>query len=315
MHLFSSDPAQRSNTGASHESWADGDEDPSGYIVDDEGLVAAINTSLILQQPLLLTGDPGTGKTRLADRIAWHFGLPRPLRFQTKSTSESTDLFYTFDAIGRFNAAHSGDENAGDPRKFIHYRALGQAILETLEPEVRKDAGAAVGMGETRRNVVLIDEVDKAPRDFPNDLLGELSGRLKFTVPELQSKTFVADQQLSPIVIITSNSEKNLPDPFLRRCAYYHIEFPSDETLRRIVGARVEHPNLAETRLVTSAISAFQILRKRFSRKMSTAELIDWVRVLVAFDANPNQTVQQQSSLCGQTISSLAKTQIERKRA
>ncbi|MEL7267014.1 MAG: MoxR family ATPase [Planctomycetota bacterium] len=217
--------------------------------------------------------------------------------------------------LWRFNAAHSGDENAGDPRKFIHYRALGQAILETLEPEVRKDAGAAVGMGETRRNVVLIDEVDKAPRDFPNDLLGELSGRLKFTVPELQSKTFVADQQLSPIVIITSNSEKNLPDPFLRRCAYYHIEFPSDETLRRIVGARVEHPNLAETRLVTSAISAFQILRKRFSRKMSTAELIDWVRVLVAFDANPNQTVQQQSSLCGQTISSLAKTQIERKRA
>lgn len=242
----------------------DAPDHPEGYSADPE-LAEAVNTAIVLGKPLLLTGRPGTGKSQLAERIAWEFNLSPVLRFEAQSLSEAQDLFYRFDLVGQLAAvelmkaraaalidavASGGSEGPGlgdaDPKRFLSLGPLGKAILRA-SPEGNEDLLSIALPGEIqtaplqpRPSVVLIDEIDKASRDFPNDLLNGIE-RLEFRIRELRDRIVKApdDDALRPIVLITSNSERELPGPFLRRCTYFHIEDPDIETLRKIVRARV----------------------------------------------------------------------------
>ena len=195
-------------------------EAPQGYVAAP-ALRDAVNVSIALGQPLLLTGEPGTGKTRLAFSIAHELGLGAPRIFHTKTTSTARDMFYRYDSLGHFHDAQLKDTGKIDVRQYITYEALGQAIIDS----------------KNKRSVVLIDEVDKAPRDLPNDVLNELEN-MQFTIKET-GESFEAHESNRPIMILTSNSEKNLPDAFLRRVVYYHIPFPDKETLEKIITNRL----------------------------------------------------------------------------
>ena len=339
--LFSKDPEQRlkSSSELTLPDWSKRDQ-PEQYVIDDDGLVAAINAALILGQPLLLTGEPGTGKTSLAYRVAWQLGLSAPLMFETKSNSLARDLFYTYDAVGRFQAANQisqapGDSNLGN-LPFITFQALGRAILltgkcpEQLAQRVRDSEhhsdGNSPASPSTQRSVVLIDEIDKAHRDFPNDLLNEID-RMTFTIPELGGLRASTDPALRPIVLITSNSEKNLPDPFLRRCVYYHIEFPNEAGLRKILRARlglsneqtggagpgITSPTPAiphvERPLIAGAVRFFEEARELDLRKKpATAEMIGWVRLLMEYGAKLTDSLAQVKEIAW-TLPALAKNQ------
>ena len=282
--------------------------EPSGYLAD-EGLVDAVNVALMLQQPLLLTGEPGTGKTQLAFSVAWQLGLAPPLIFETKSTSVSRDLFYTFDSLRRFQAAHVFGENL-DPQTYISYNALGLAILHTLPAtEVAEIAPTRASNHEPRRSVVLIDEVDKAPRDLPNDILNELE-HLYFRVPEMGGRTIRADSALRPIVIITSNSEKGLPDAFLRRCIYYNIPFPDHDRLEQIVLNRVNGLAAQQGGALGDILELFSRLRQEAAglrKKPGTAELLNWTTALVGMGVNPSDRLNVQSERVLRTVCTLAK--------
>jgi MoxR-like ATPase len=283
--------------------------DPAGYL-PDEGLVDAVNVALMLRQPLLLTGEPGTGKTQLAFSVAWELGLGKPLVFETKSTSLSRDLFYTYDSVRRFQVAHSAAENL-DPRLFIQYNALGLAILRTLPPDV---AERFMRPGDERharaeRSVVLIDEIDKAPRDFPNDILNEIEN-LYFRIPEFGGATATADKELRPVVIITSNSEKSLPDAFLRRCIFYNIPFPDETRLEAIVLKRVAGIEAGRDTALAGVVDFFESLRQShvgMRKKPGTAELLHWVTALVAVGIDPERPLQPQADRAMRTLSALAK--------
>ena len=282
------------------------------YYIAGPGLRDAVNVALLLGQPILLTGDPGTGKTHLAYSLASELRLPGPFTFHTKTTSSASDLFYTYDALRHF---HSRERPALD---FIAFRALGLAILSAGDPErSNRFLGPSHRIDAPRRSVVLIDEIDKAPRDLPNDVLDEIEN-MRFRVPEID-ETFEAEQKYRPIVVLTSNSEKDLPEPFLRRCVYYHILFPSDEELRRIIANRLpEDTRLTEER-IKQAVASFYELRKRARKKLpATAELLAWLQVLerLDLDPNPEKLGQQERELLGVSYSVLFKSKedLERER-
>ena len=255
---------------------------PSNYVASP-ALRAAVNVALVLRQPLLLTGPPGTGKTELADSVAWELGMEL-FPFRAKTTSVATDLFYRYDAMRHFHASHFDAAARADAQPFIEADALGKAILLT-RPEGKEAARIdpllpePLRGGEPRQAVVLIDEIDKAPRDFPNDLLEELRLR-KFRIAETGDE-FTARDAYWPVVIITSNSEKNLPDSFLRRCVFHHLDPPGATALLKIVEARLGvAPGYREQMI--RAVDWYVETRDNggFQKPPGTSELLDWATIL-----------------------------------
>lgn len=230
----------------------------SGNYLASDDLVIAVNTALSVGQPLLVTGDPGTGKTALAWSVASELGLGDVLEFHTRSDSQAQDVLYTFDHLARLFDVHAQDEKAKEPANYVRYAALGKAIKSPT------------------KRMVLIDEIDKAPRDFPNDLLDEID-QMTFTVRETEQSFKAQDR---PVVIITSNSERQLPDPFLRRCVFHHIEFPETKALLNILKQRLPNETVMESFLTAAIKRFFEIRDLKLDKKPATGELTVWVRVL-----------------------------------
>lgn len=228
--------------------------------VTSEPLRNAVNVAIALGRPLLVRGEPGTGKTLLAHSIAKALGK-KLIVWNIKSTTKAQEGLYVYDTVQRLNDSRFGDKDISDIRQYIKLGKLGQAFVSKEQV------------------VLLIDEIDKADLEFPNDLLNELD-EMSFYIPET-NETIVANHR--PIVIITSNAEKELPDAFLRRCVFHYIEFPTPELMEEIV--RVHFPNIRDS-LLRQALATFYALRRidDFRKKPSTSELIDWIRVLIASD-------------------------------
>jgi len=283
---------------------------PWDYIAE-RGLVNAVNAALLLRRPLLLTGEPGTGKSQLAYSLAWELQLGEPLKFETKSTSVARDLFYTSDSLGRFQ-----NSRGTDPLSYISYNSLGIAILRANdESSVAKFLPAGFVHGGKRRSVVLIDEVDKAPRDFPNDILNELED-LHFSAPELSNEPISAAHEDSPVVIVTSNSEKDLPDAFLRRCIYYNVPFPQRETLINIVAKRLGEFSGQSSELLSSSLDLFFKLREQSTqlrKPPATAELLDWLIAMRSLIGEEDRGFSE--ALVSSTLSALVKTAEDQERA
>jgi len=219
-------------------------------------LQAAVNCALALERPLLVKGEPGTGKTLLAEAIAGALGV-RLLTWNVKSTTRAQDGLYLYDTVQRLYDSRFGDGDVRDIRRYIRFGPLGEAFRSA------------------ERVVLLIDEVDKADLEFPNDLLHELD-RMRFRILETDEEVAALHR---PVVVVTSNNEKELPDAFLRRCVFHFIDFPDRELMERIV--RVHHPKLDEA-LVEQALDVFYQLRDltRLRKRPSTSELVDWLAVL-----------------------------------
>ena len=226
-------------------------------------LMTAVNAAITLERPLLIKGEPGTGKTQLAQEIAQALGLPLH-EWHIKSTSKAQQGLYEYDAVSRLRDSQLGDARVKDIRNYI----IKGKLWEAFDSEVRP--------------VLLIDEIDKADIEFPNDLLRELD-RMEFYVYETRE---LIRARHRPIILITSNNEKELPDAFLRRCFFHYIRFPDLETMQQIVA--VHYPGLKKE-LLAEALSAFFKVREMpgLRKKPSTSELLDWIKLLVAEDIPP----------------------------
>jgi MoxR-like ATPase len=229
------------------------------YIATDD-LTIAVNAAVTLERPLLIKGEPGTGKTELAKQVASGLGLTM-IEWNVKSTTKAQQGLYEYDAVSRLRDSQLGEQKVHDVSNYIRKGKLWQAF----------EADEKV--------VLLIDEIDKADIEFPNDLLQELD-KMEFYVYET-GQTIAAKHR--PIVIITSNNEKELPDAFLRRCFFHYIRFPDVETLKQIV--TVHHPGVKES-LLTTALTQFFELREQpgLKKKPSTSEVLDWLKLLLAED-------------------------------
>jgi len=232
------------------------------YIATDD-LMMAVNAAVTLGRPLLIKGEPGTGKTQLAQEIARALGKPL-FEWHVKSTSKAQQGLYEYDAVSRLRDSQLGDARVHDIANYILKGSLWQAFESDIQP------------------VLLIDEIDKADIEFPNDLLRELD-RMEFYVYETRQLVKARNR---PIIVITSNNEKELPDAFLRRCFFHYIRFPDQDTMSRIV--EVHFPGLKKE-LLSEALGAFFQLRETpgLKKKPSTSELLDWIKLLVAEDIDP----------------------------
>ena len=237
-------------------------EGTSTYVAPRD-LTVAVNAAVALERPLLVKGEPGTGKSVLAQEVARALGAPL-IEWHVKSTTKAQQGLYEYDAVSRLRDGQLGDERVNDIRNYIKRGKLWEAFVSEARP------------------VLLIDEIDKADIEFPNDLLQELD-RMEFFVYET-GETVTARKR--PIVIITSNTEKELPDAFLRRCFFHYIKFPDPETMQQIVD--VHFPDL-KGRLVSEALRIFYDLRDLpgLKKKPSTSELLDWLKLLLNEDIDP----------------------------
>ncbi len=236
-------------------------ESTSSYVATDD-LKVAVNAAVTLERPLLIKGEPGTGKTVLANEVAQSLGAPL-IEWHVKSTTKAAQGLYEYDAVARLRDSQLGDAKATDVANYIKRGKLWEAFTSDVRP------------------VLLIDEIDKADIEFPNDLLQELD-RMEFYVYET-GETIKAEQR--PVIIITSNNEKELPDAFLRRCFFHFIKFPDEETMKDIV--EVHYPGIKE-RLVRDALTRFYALRETpgLKKKPSTSELLDWLKLLMVEDVD-----------------------------
>ena len=233
------------------------------YVASDD-LRVAVNAAIALQRPLLIKGEPGTGKTVLAHEVAKALGAPL-IEWHIKSTTKAQQGLYEYDAVSRLRDSQLGDERVKDIRNYIKRGKLWEAFTADQRP------------------VLLIDEIDKADIEFPNDLLLELD-RMEFYVYETQE---VVKAEQRPVVIITSNNEKELPDAFLRRCFFHYIRFPDRETMKQIVD--VHFPDL-QRNLLREALNVFYDIRDvpGLKKKPSTSELLDWLKLLMVEDMPPD---------------------------
>lgn len=259
--------------------------------VPGQRLEDAINTAIAVGEPLLITGEAGTGKTQAAYYAAYKLGVGPVLHFQVKSDSTAHDLLYHFDTVRYFHDAHQPKAGAPlDKWDYVEPRPLWEAMTWG-DPRQLRHTAARRDTGEELPRVLLIDEIDKAPRDFPNDLLHELD-KLEFHVVETQDRIRVPPQQ-RPIVFITSNSERRLPEPFLRRCVYHHIRFNEDLVRQAMQNRRQDYENLGDD-FLELALKRFLALRERNLRKRpATAEFLVWLRVLALTAGRPPARLEE----------------------